>query len=252
MPTNQRIRSISPINPAVWAFGIGGMVRHPLILSYADLPRFPSVTLPVSIICTERRGIDTAHYTGIPLAAVFELVDLPSGANFAILRGYDGYSTLLPLDVLRDQGVIAYASDGQPLTHEQGAPARLVIPGRYGYKMPKWVSRIEVTDQAVGGTWESRGFDRAGAINQLAEITHHEVLPNGMIRLHGFAYGYPEPVSLITVQVDSAQSMNHFTVDPARTHWQLDWTPPYPNGVFTLYSSAMGQQSRPRGYIIRA
>ena len=137
MPTNQHIRSIPPINSQVWAFSIGGLVRHPLILSYADLVRQPSVTLPVSVICTDRRSIDSATYTAVPLSALFDLVELREGAQYVTLHAYDGYTTVLKLDDLREQAYIAYASNGQPLTHEQGAPARLVIPGRYGYKMPK-------------------------------------------------------------------------------------------------------------------
>jgi DMSO/TMAO reductase YedYZ molybdopterin-dependent catalytic subunit len=251
MPTNQRIRPIPPINSSVWAFSIGGLVRHPLIVSYAELLRLPSVTLPVSVICADRRSLDTAAYTGVPLSTLFDLIDVDPAARFVTLYAYDGYSTVLPLDALRDHAVLAYALNDQPLTHDQGFPARLVLPGRFGYKLPKWITRVELTENESGGFWESRGFDRNGTIRALAEITHHEALSGGAIRLHGFAYGHPDPVRFINLRVDSQYTATHFAVDPAQTRWQIDWTPPYTNSVFTLYVMALLQNYHPHGYTIR-
>ena len=230
MPTNQRIRLIPAINKDVWAFSIGGLVRHPLILSYNDLLRQPTVTLPVSLICTDRRSIDTAEYTGVPLSALFDLVDLDPNATNVLIHGYDGYSTILSLEDFREQAVIAYMLDGETLTHDQGFPARLVIPGRFGYKMPKWVTRVEATAHESGGFWESRGFDRDGIANAV-EITAHETLANGMIRLHGFVYSPSTPVLELQIAVDRGNRTS-FPLEANQTRWQVDWTPPYPNGVF--------------------
>lgn len=247
MPTNQHIRSIPPINSHVWAFSIGGLVRHPLILSYADLLRQPSVTLPVSVICTDRRSLDSAHYTGVPLSALFDLVELREGAQFVTLHAYDGYTSVLRLDDLREQAYIAYAIDGQPLTHEQGAPARLVIPGRYGYKLPKWITRLEATEQAISGTWEKRGFDRDGQLNAVVEITHHETLADGQVRLHGFAYSPTETLDMLEIMVDRGLS-TRFPL--SGTYWQVDWMPPYPNGNFR-FEAAVGTRRQGRLALVR-
>ena len=242
MPTNQHIRSIPPINSHVWAFSIGGLVRHPLILSYADLLRQPSVTLPVSVICTDERSIDSANYTGVPLSALFELVELREDVQSVSLHAYDGYTTVLNLDDLREQAYIAYALDGQPLTHEQGAPARLVIPGRYGYKLPKWITRLEATEAAQAGTWEQRGFDLDGKVKAVVEITHHETLADGRIRLHGFAYCPDEKLDMLEILVDRGLP-TRFPL--TGTYWHVDWTAPYPNGSFR-FEAAVGTRQQGR------
>ncbi len=242
MPTNQHIRSIPPINSHVWAFSIGGLVRHPLILSYADLLRQPSVTLPVSVICMDRRSIDSANYTGVRLSTLFNLVELQEGAEYVTLRAYDGYTSVLNLDDLREQAYIAYAINGQPLTHEQGAPARLVLPGRYGYKLPKWITRLEATAHAVSGTWEQRGFDLEGKLNAVVEITNHETLADGHIRLHGFAYSPTETLDVLEIMVDRGLS-TRFPL--TGSYWHVDWTPPYPNGNFR-FEAAVGTRRQGR------
>ncbi len=256
MPTNQYIRSIPPINSQVWAFSIGGLVRHPLILSYADLVRQPSVTLPVSVICTDRRSIDSANYTAVPLSALFDLVELREGAQYVTMHAYDGYSTALSLFFFRYlHAHIAYSIDGQPLTHDQGFPARLVVPGYYGYKMPKWITRLEVTAEEQLGFWESRGFDRSGRLLGMIEFAFHEVLEDGTIRLHGVAYsGRSTDTEAVEIYVDRGTGTK-FPLSPNQRHWQVDWTPPYANGVFQfdagLISGRYTVSYSSRPYIVR-
>lgn len=214
---------------------MGGLVNHPLILSYADVLRQPSLTLPVSLVCTDRRRIDTTAYTGVPLSALFDLVEVDASAAWVTLHAYDGYSTILPLDDVRKSAVLAYAINGQSLTHEQGAPARVIMPEHYGYKMPKWVTRLEITAQPGSGTWESRGFDREGKIDAVVEATAHETLPDGTIRLFGFAYAPATTVCELHVCVDDETRSTRFDLQPGQTEWQVEWTPPYANGVFRFW-----------------
>ena len=258
MATHQQIRSIPPVNREVWAFSLGGLVRHPLSLSFADLAALPAVTQTVSVICTTRQSIDTAEYTGVPVSALLDLVEIDPSAQAALLHGYDGYSATLKLHELRERALIAYAVNGQPLTHDQGYPARIVVPGRWGYKHIKWGTRIELTDQARGGTWESNPefkHPQGNSPGDLAiAITGHEHLTNSTIRIHGFLYADPAFQPKLFLNIDHTVQ-TEFPLTPGQTAWHVDWTPPYSNGVFSVtaraYNATPNRSSTFADYVIR-
>ena len=69
----------------------------------------------------------------------------------------DGYTTSIPLDrALRDNVLLVWEMNGEQLPSKHGYPVRLINPGHYGQKMPKWITRIELIDEAYLGYWESK------------------------------------------------------------------------------------------------
>ena len=85
-------------------------------------------------------------------------------ANTVIFHGYDGYTTSLPLDYIMGQDImLAYKMNGVVLPPERGAPFQLVAESKWGYKWIKWVTRIELSDDAnYQGYWERRGYSNDG------------------------------------------------------------------------------------------
>ena len=61
--------------------------------------------------------------------------------------------------VLHPQTLLSYEAYGSPLTLEHGAPLRIVMPVKLGYKSAKWISKIVVTNEKPGGYWEDQGYD---------------------------------------------------------------------------------------------
>lgn len=226
----QHIRAIPAVNPDYWSFAIGGAVRRPLILSYADLRALPAQTLRCAIVCAASSAdqplIGEAAWRGVALSTLLDELEIAPDARFARIHAADRYTTVLPLDRLR-QTRLVYEMDDAPLTPEHGFPARLIAPGLHGYKMPKWISRIELTDSAAGGFWEARGGSLGGDVSAKAAILRHDLTASGAVRLEGVAYGRSS-VS-VQVSIDGGAPMPvPITSGDAGTlaRWQITWTPP--------------------------
>jgi DMSO/TMAO reductase YedYZ molybdopterin-dependent catalytic subunit len=80
-----------------------------------------------------------------------------------MLRGADGYTTNVDLEMMRDPEVLfAHKMDGEPLDPNHGYPVRLVVPARYGWKSAKWVTGVELMAEDRPGLWEANGYHMRG------------------------------------------------------------------------------------------
>ncbi|MFN8527228.1 MAG: molybdopterin-dependent oxidoreductase [Anaerolineae bacterium] len=161
----QQIHGIPSINPRHWAFALTGRVQHPLILSFEDVQASPTLEISAAIVCAHQPSDDQpddalvydAIWGGVPLSSLFEEVDIDPAVTGATLYAADGYTCTLTLEQLRS-AVLVTTMNGDPLPVEHGYPARIVVPGQYGFKSPKWIERIHFSDASAAGTWESRGW----------------------------------------------------------------------------------------------
>lgn len=231
MSLQQQSRTAPRVNVNYWSFAITGKVRHPLILSFADLQRFPIESFHSAITCTaahEARPImSEADWRGVPLRALLDEISVGSTAQYARVHAADGYTTLLPFGALAETWLV-YERNGAALTHEEGFPARLIAPGLHGYKMAKWVNRVELSATADGGFWERYGWSVDGEADVRATIVS-DALVNGVLHLYGAAYAGRQALTAVEVSVDGGDWMP-VVVPPtapfALTHWQVQWTPP--------------------------
>ena len=218
---------------STWSFSIGGSVQHPLILSYSDLLQMPMVEVTCALLCAgnpyDELAVEQAVWRGVAMATLLQSVTRQPDALFAVIHNAAGYTTSLSLDWL-NRGVLAIEQDGNPLTPEQGYPARLIVPGLYGYKSPRWVERIELTD-TPSGFWESRGWDGDGIAPTIAAISAGGVrrATDDVVTIAGFAYSGTARVSAIEVSIDHSDWMPVDFVPAPPAHlvrWQAEWTPP--------------------------
>jgi DMSO/TMAO reductase YedYZ molybdopterin-dependent catalytic subunit len=223
------------IDPLVWSFALRGKVRHPLILSYADLQALPREEVSCAAPCAgdvfTAAAVEVGSWSGVPLRTLIEEVEIQPDARYAIIHNATGYSTSLSLARLQT-GLLALEQDGAPLTGAQGFPARLIVPGLYGYKMPRWVTRIEFTESRAG-FWESRGWNEDGVAPTTAAIVrpYHRSIVSKNITLEGFAFSAEYPVLAVEVSVDYADWMpvEFEAAAPAQlVPWHIHWTPPAP------------------------
>lgn len=215
---------------ATWSFSVGGRVSHPLILSYSDLLQMPMVEVTGALLCAgtpyDESAIEQATWYGVAVSSLLEQVTLQPDALFAVLHNATGYSTSVSLDWL-NRGIVAVEQNGNPLTPEQGYPARLIIPGLYGYKSPRWIERIELSD-SPRGFWESRGWAGDGVAPTIAAISGASVQRDA-VTLEGFAYSGAARVSLVEISIDHGAWMpvDFVPAPPAQLiRWQANWTPP--------------------------
>ncbi|MGA9159903.1 MAG: sulfite oxidase [Actinomycetota bacterium] len=162
---------------ASWRLSVGGLVRHPLELSLADLRSRPSVTMPVTMECAGNgrarlsprpisqpwitEAIGTAEWTGTPLRPILEDAGIEDGAVELVFRGADhgiqggveqDYERSLTIeDAMRDEVLLAYAMNAAPLPPQHGFPLRLVVPGWYGMTSVKWLTGITAVSERFRG-----------------------------------------------------------------------------------------------------
>lgn len=158
-----------------WRLEIGGLVERPLSVSREQLTAMPARTQITRHDCVEGWSC-IAKWTGVPLRALLDEAGVKPQARFAMFscmdtieRGLGGdvrYSSSIDLvDARHPQTILAYAMNGSLLPVENGAPLRLRVERQLGYKMPKYLSRIELVDSFAsiglgrGGYWEDRGYD---------------------------------------------------------------------------------------------
>lgn len=160
-----------------WRLSVGGLVRTPLELSMSDLRLGPSVTMPVTMECAGNgrarlaprpisqpwltEAIGTAEWTGTPLRPILEEAGLEGDAVEIVFRGADhgiqseveqDYERSLSIeDAMRDEVLLAYAMNGDPLPPQHGFPLRLVVPGWYGMTSVKWLTAIEAVAEPFRG-----------------------------------------------------------------------------------------------------
>ncbi|MFZ2453765.1 MAG: molybdopterin-dependent oxidoreductase [Trichococcus flocculiformis] len=154
------------INTDVYTLTIDGLVEQPNSLTYDEVLDNQKYTKVVTLHCVEGWSVDIL-WEGILLADLFEAVDIQESADTVIFHSEDGYSTALPLQTIMDrQLMIAYKMNGVVLPPERGFPFQLVAEDKLGYKWIKWITRIELSDDAnYKGYWEQRGFGNEADVN---------------------------------------------------------------------------------------
>jgi hypothetical protein len=219
------------IHVPYWSFAIGGLVRHPLILSYADLLDFPTTEIPCTVLCAANEPggerIGHALWRGIPLQTLLDELELPSAARFAKLSATGGHVTGITLEQLRT-GIIATHMNGKTLRPEDGFPARLIIPGLYDHKMPRWIERIELRDTPFSGLWETSGWADTVSVTSAITAPKPSAKVRGLVRLEGYAYAGLNAIDKIEISIDDGPWMPVEFTPPEPgcwTRWYIDWQP---------------------------
>ena len=146
--------------PSTYRLAIDGLVERPMTLDYGALRALPAVRQISDFHCVEGWGVDDVRWDGVRLQTIIDLVRPAPEAGFITFHSLGAvYRDSLTLRQARLPDVlVAYDMDGAPLSRDHGSPLRLVMPRMYGYKGPKWLTRIEFRDRRDSGYWEQRGW----------------------------------------------------------------------------------------------
>jgi DMSO/TMAO reductase YedYZ molybdopterin-dependent catalytic subunit len=156
-----------------WALQVEGLVERPARFRLSDLRSMPSRTQITRHDCVEGWSC-IGKWTGVPLSAVLENVRLKPDAKYLVFHCADTlgesldaglyYESIDLADAYHPQTILAYDMNGEPLKEAYGAPLRLRVERQLGYKMAKFVMRIEAVEGLAGiyggkgGYWEDRGY----------------------------------------------------------------------------------------------
>lgn len=151
------------LNPKDWRLTVDGLVMAPVTFSLADLAAIPPFESTSDIHCVTAWSRLDNRWKGVSARDLIAEVRPKDEARFVIVKGYDGYTTNLPVDWLHEpDSLLATHWEGAPLGREHGGPVRLVVPGLYFWKSAKWVRSIRFVRQDVKGFWEARGYHDVG------------------------------------------------------------------------------------------
>lgn len=221
-----------------WELRIHGMVDKPLTLRYADLASFTPTEQTVTLACVSNEVggelVGNAVWKGVLLSDLLREAGAQSNAEQVFTTSADGWTCGFPLDAALDGrgALLATSMNGGPLTAEHGFPARLVVPGLYGYvSATKWVTDIELTTwEAQRGYWTTRGWSTLAPIKAQSRIDVPRRgigLDAGTIALGGVAWAPRAGVQRVEVRVDdgawtAAELDDRSTVDTWR-QWYYLW-----------------------------
>jgi len=199
-----------------WRLTVRGMVQRTIELTYAELGALPLVEQYVTIACVSNRVggdlVGNALWTGVHLREVLAMAGIQAGASQIVGRSADGWTAGFPTEHAQDPArdpMIALLMNGLPLPVEHGYPARLIVPGLFGYvSATKWLTEIELTTlEAFNGYWIPLGWAKAGPILTQSRIDvprSGASVPAGAVTIAGVAWAPDRGISKVEISVDGA------------------------------------------------
>ena len=244
------------INLAGWSLYVGGVVKKPFRLTFADFYSRPSVEMAATLICIDTLpGADTisnAVWRGLPLKSLLEEVAPDPAAFDVVFHAADGYSDSIPFErAMNGDVLLAYMMNGETLPQAHGYPIRAVVPGLYGIKNVKWITEIEVVDHDYKGYWQQRGWTDKGEIRIVSRIDnpgHYQEIKGREHTVRGLAFGGADGISRVELSTDGGKRWNPVGLDPPLSPytwviWKYPWEIPSP-GAYTLVVRAWDKKGR--------
>lgn len=150
---------VKPVDGANWRLEVAGAVKDKRSLTREDIYAMPEEEVIIRHICVE--GWDyIGQWSGVPLRVFLEKVGADTTAKYVAFRCADGYWGSIDMPTaLHPQTLLATKYAREIVPDPFGYPLRLRTATKLGFKNPKWITSIEVTNQYRGGYWEDKGFN---------------------------------------------------------------------------------------------
>ncbi|MGI9147896.1 MAG: molybdopterin-dependent oxidoreductase [Chloroflexota bacterium] len=207
------------VDAAAWRLVIDGEVVRPVQVDYRTLRALPGVEVTKTLECISNFTagcsltsfgcdlISTARWKGARLSDVLDLAGglNPTAVGLAVLSTDEFSAGLAPEVVADPETLIVYEMNGQPIPREHGFPARLLVPGRYGMKDPKWLTGIRAMTQEYQGWYEQRNWNKDGIVKTMSRIdvpADGARLTPGDQRIAGIAYAGDRGLTKVELSLD--------------------------------------------------
>ena len=230
------------VNVDLWHLEIGGLVQNPATWRLQDLVGFKPTTQETTLMCISN-GLDAglisnAVWKGLPLRDLLDQAGVLSGAARVRLHGVDNYTdTVLLQKAMEPTTLLAYEMNGAPLPDRHGYPMRVIVPGYFGEKNVKWLTRIEVTDANAKGFYEAQGWgpdfivptrSRIDVPDDWAFVSLSKL--TAPIEVKGIAYGGDRGISRVELSFDDGQAWSDAEIyysggNLAWSLWKAQWAP---------------------------
>ncbi|MER6796372.1 molybdopterin-dependent oxidoreductase [Amycolatopsis mediterranei] len=228
--------SVPQVRTEDWSLRLHGMVDREIRYRYADIRNRPLVERTITMTCVSNEVggtyVSTANFVGVDLADLLDEAGVRPGAEQLFSSSVDGWTSGSPVAAALDRtrgAMLAIGMNGEPLPIEHGFPARLVIPGLYGYvSATKWVTDLEVTTWgARQAYWLKRGWGREAPIKTESRIDTpkgFETVSSGKVRVAGIAWAQHTGITKVELRMDNGpwrEAMLSHEVN-VRT-WRMWW-----------------------------
>jgi len=279
---------IPRVDARSWSMHIGGRVERPLELSLDELRSRPARTVAVTMECAGNgrarleprpvsqpwlvEAVGTAEWTGTPLRPLLDEAGLLDDAVELVFTGLDhgieagieqDYERSLRVaDASRDEVLLAYEVNGQPLPPQHGFPLRLVVPGWYGMTNVKWLARITAVAEPFTGFQQAEGYrflrdpeDAGEPVNRIVPralmvppgfpdfMTRRRFVSRAPCEIRGRAWSGVAPITRVQVSADHGLTWHDAHLDDADLgpyawrSWSWTWEPSDP-GDYELWCRA--------------
>jgi DMSO/TMAO reductase YedYZ molybdopterin-dependent catalytic subunit len=240
--------TVPQLSRSDWRLRVHGMVDREMTYRFEDLDRFEVVEKLVTLTCVSNPVggdlISNAAWVGYRVRDVLAEAGVHPDADMVLSTSIDGFTAGTPVDALTDgrDALLAIGMNGQPLPTEHGYPARMVVPGLYGYvSATKWVVDLELTrfDRAEA-YWTRLGWSARAPIKTESRIDvprSGQDVPRGPVTFGGVAWAQNRGVRAVDVRIDQgpwqpAQLGASYSNDTWRL-WSFGWQASTP-GLHTV------------------
>lgn len=199
-----------------WNLRIHGMVDKELNLSFRDLMDMPLEEHRVTLTCVSNEVggpyVGNALWLGVRTATLLEMAGVQAGADAIRSVSADRWSAGTPIEAVTDDrsSMVAIGMNGEPLPLAHGFPARLVVPGLYGFvSATKWLTEIEVTRFAdFKGYWTTRDYTALAPIKFSSRIDvpkSFQAFERDEVRMGGVAWAQTVGIAKVEVSIDKGE-----------------------------------------------
>src|SRR6266480_5371029 len=235
------------VNGISWRLTVDGQVDRPFTLTYQELLTQPMKLQYESLMCISNevggQYMSNALWEGIPLMDLLQRAGVKAGATKIVFHAADDYIDSIHLTkALEPTTLLAVRMNGQTLPQEHGFPVRMLVPGIYGMKHCKWLTRIEVVNYDYKGYWQQRGWSDAAPVRMTSRIDTPldgtNVAANQTTYIAGVAFSGTRGISEVDVSADGGQTWQRATLKQPLSAltwvvWELEWRPKPGNYVVT-------------------
>jgi sulfane dehydrogenase subunit SoxC len=247
---------IPAIDPNKYELLIHGMVEKPTVFTLADLKRFPALSRIFFLECSGNyRGgkekltpqdicglTSQSEWTGVMLSTLFREVGIHPKATWFLAEGSDAavMTRSIPVNKALEDGMLAYAQNGEALRPAQGYPARLLLPGWEGNTCVKWIRRIEVSDQPFMTREETSKYTERvkDKVRQFSFVmdarsiitfpTYPVIVEKGWIEIRGIAWSGRGKITGVEVSTNAGKTwlpaqLQEPVLDKAHTAFRFLW-----------------------------
>ncbi|HEY0369837.1 MAG TPA: molybdopterin-dependent oxidoreductase [Chthoniobacterales bacterium] len=230
------------VDESVWRLDVNGLVRQRQTYKTDRLRALPTVTQETTLMCISN-GLDAglmsnAVWKGVPMKALLDAAGPQPEAHRVRLHGVDNYTDTIPIEKALDPAtLVVFEMNGEPLPQRHGFPARVIVPGYFGEKSVKWITRLELAPDDAIGFYQKQGWgpNFIVPIRSRIDTPYHDawITADQSVPVRGVAYGGTRAIQRVELSTDDGNSWTDAKIDypGAKLSWALwsfDWQPSAP------------------------